>query len=84
MRAIRPILAQAQETINRKLLGILPREVEQSREKTSWVVIALVVVIFAMTFRRVLRTFSLSLRERVGVRGYPYSKASCESEPPSP
>src|SRR5262249_54913949 len=40
-----------------KMLGILPPDVQRTRQKTAWVVITLVVVIFWMTFRRVLRAF---------------------------
>ena len=57
LRAIRPILARAQENINLKMLGNLPPAVARTRQKTAWAVIALVITIFVLMFRRVLRTF---------------------------
>jgi multiple sugar transport system permease protein len=54
---IRGILKRGQESINQRLLGILPPKVQKQRQIVSWVVIAAVTLIFVWVFKRVYRTF---------------------------
>jgi len=56
--AIRKILKQATEQINKKMLGHLGPEEQRRRELVAWIVVVAVVVIFVFVLRRVFRVFT--------------------------
>jgi multiple sugar transport system permease protein len=55
---IRRILQRATQRIDEKMLGNLPPHVQKRQNRVAWIVIAAVAAVFALMFRRVLRTFS--------------------------
>ena len=58
---IRAILSRAEERINRRMLGRLPEAVQRRRANVAWLVIALVVLIFALTFYRLFKSFAAAV-----------------------
>lgn len=55
---IRRILKRAADRINQKMLGQLPAPIVARRNTTAWIVIAVVVVLFAWVLTRVMRYFT--------------------------
>ncbi len=81
---IKRILQDAKEQIDRKLLGILPPPIQRRNNIISWIVIALVVVIFSLVLRKVFVAFTPeefrrpASRHAPGATSLPASQAAAQ------